>query len=355
MHLSNRASRSGFEPATFVDLLIWKAHHYPDRRVFTFLQDGEAGEVYITYRELDRKARAIAALLQSFVSPGEYALLIYPTSLDYIVAFFGCLYAGVVAVPAYPPDPARLDQTLPRLQAILSNIQASVILTTTPILDLAELLFDRLPNLETLQWMATDTVSNGVEFCWQEPKLTCDSLALLQFSSGSTRYPKGIMASHGDLLHTSALIAKAFHVKPGERGVFWLPPYHDMGLIGGILQPIYSGLFCVFLSPLSFLQQPFRWLQAVSRYKASISGGPYLAYDLCVRKITHEQRASLDLSSWRLAFTGSEPVQPQTLEHFTEAFEPSGFRKEAFHSCGQWKWDFCGMGSCEVYSSLTGL
>jgi acyl-CoA synthetase (AMP-forming)/AMP-acid ligase II len=333
MNYSNRLSRSDFAPSTFVELLQWRAYHRPDRKLFTFLEDGEKEEVHLTYSELDRKARAIAALLQSFVSPGERALLLYPPGLDYISAFFGCLYAGVVAVPAYPPDPSRLDRTLPRLEAILADVQVTVVLTTTPILSLAEFLFDQAPDLGTLQWMATDTVVNGMEYSWRESKITPRNLAFLQYTSGSTRAPKGVMVSHGNLMVNSAVIARAFSIATRDRAVLWLPPYHDMGLIGGILQPIFSGIHCILMSPISFLQKPLRWLQAISHYKATVAGGPNFGYDLCVRKTTPEQRAGLDLSSWTMAFTGSEPVRPETLSRFAAAFEPCGFQMCAFYPC----------------------
>ena len=326
-------SESAFEPSTLVNLLRWRALNQPDQRVYTFLVDGETEEVHLTYGELDRQARAIAASLQSLGATGERALLLYPPGLEYIAGFFGCLYAGVIAVPAYPPDPARLDRTLPRLQAMVADAQATVALTTAPILSMAEFVFAQAPDLAALQWLTTDTLADGTEDGWQEPALTGDSLAFLQYTSGSTRTPRGVMLSHDNLLYNSSLIRQAMEVTPDAIVVSWLPPYHDMGLIGAILQPLYAGCTCILMSPVSFLQRPFRWLQAISRYRATISGGPNFAYDLCVRKITPEQRATLDLSCWSLAFNGAEPVRSQTLDRFAAAFEPCGFRREAFYPC----------------------
>jgi acyl-CoA synthetase (AMP-forming)/AMP-acid ligase II len=333
MNNAHRFSRYDFEPTSFVDILRWRALHHPNKQAFKFLTDGEFAESTITYEELDCKARAIGALLQGFVSPGECVLLLYPPGLEYIAGFFGCLYAGVIAVPAYPPDPLRLDRTLPRLLAILNDIQSAVVLTTSPILSLAEFLFDKAPDLGALQWMATDNVASGLEYGWNEPKLRPDNLAFLQYTSGSTRTPKGVMVSQGNLLHNSALISQGFGLTSDDVGVIWLPPYHDMGLIGGILQPVVRGMTCVLLSPLDFLQKPIRWLQAISRYRGSVSGGPNFSYDLCIRKVAPEQRDTLDLSNWSVAFSGAEPVRAETLDRFAAYFEPCGFRREAFYPC----------------------
>ena len=333
MNNAHRFSRYDFEPTSLVDVLRWRAIHQPNKRVFTFLTDGETQEVAITYEELDCRARAIGALLQSFVSPGESVLLLYPPGLDYIAGFFGCLYSGVFAVPASPLDPMRLDRTLPRLLTILNDVQAEVVLTTSPILSLAEFLFDKAPDLGALQWMATDTVASGVEYGWNEPRLRLDSLAFLQYTSGSTGTPKGVMISHGNLLHNSSLISHGFGITSNDVGMIWLPPYHDMGLVGGILQPIISGIPCILMSPLDFLQKPLRWLHAISRYQATVSGGPNFAYDLCVRKITPAQRDTLDLSSWITAFSGAEPVRAETMERFAAYFKPCGFQREAFYPC----------------------
>ncbi len=326
-------SESNFKPSTLVHLLRWRALHQSDQRAYTFLADGETEEDHLTYSELDRQAQAIGAMLQSLEATGERALLLYPPSLDYIAGFFGCLYAGVITVPAYPPDPARLDRTLPRLQAIVADAQATVALTTAPILAMAQFLFDQAPALKAMKWLPTDTIAGSVEHKWQEPAITGDSLAFLQYTSGSTRAPRGVMLSHSNLLYNSTLISQAMGLTSDSVVVSWLPPYHDMGLIGAILQPLYGGFPCILMSPVSFLQRPFRWLQAISRYQATGSGGPNFAYDLCVRKITPEQRATLDLSSWSVAFNGSEPVRRETLDRFTEAFEPCGFRREAFYPC----------------------
>jgi acyl-CoA synthetase (AMP-forming)/AMP-acid ligase II len=326
-------SESSYEPATLVDVLRRQALHQPGRRAFTFLVDGESDEVHLTYGELDRQARAIGAQLQRQIAPGARALLLYPPGLEYIAGFLGCLYAGVIAVPAYPPNPARLNRTLPRLQTMVANAGATVVLTTSQILSMAPLLFEQAPDLGAMEWLATDAITGGAEQGWQQPDVAGDTLAFLQYTSGSTGTPKGVMLSHANLLHNSVLISQAFSISSNDSVVIWLPPYHDMGLIGGILQPLYRGIPCVLMSPVSFLQRPLRWLQAISRYGGTVSGGPNFAYDLCARRATPEQVAALDLSKWELAFSGAEPVRPETLERFAATFAPCGFRREAFYPC----------------------
>ncbi len=317
--------------ATLVDLLGYRAHNQSESTAYTFLQDdGETEAGRLTYKELDLKARAIAARLQNLDATVSRALLLYPPGLEFIAAFFGCLYAGVVAVPAYPP---RRNQNMSRLQVIVADAHATVALTTTSLLGNIEGCFAQNRELAELRWLATDNIASDLAEAWREPFVKSDTLAFLQYTSGSTGTPKGVMLSHGNLLHNSALIHKCFADTPNSQGVSWLPPYHDMGLIGGVLQPLYVGAPMILMSAVAFMQKPCRWLQAISRFKATTSGGPNFAYDLCIRKITPEQRASLDLSSWEVAFTGAEPVRAETLERFAATFEPCGFRREAFHPC----------------------
>ncbi|MDZ7616979.1 MAG: aminotransferase class I/II-fold pyridoxal phosphate-dependent enzyme, partial [Patescibacteria group bacterium] len=319
-----------FGPSTLVHLLRHRARYQPDDTAFVYLVDGEHEQVELTYKELDRQARAIAAWLQQWDLEGERALLLYPAGLEFIAAFFGCLYAGVVAVPVYPP---RRNRSMTRIQAIADDAEAKVALTTDTVLNRVEPLIDETPHLKELTWLATCRVPAGIEQQWESPEIRGDTLAFLQYTSGSTGTPKGVMLTHANLVHNSALISHGFEHTRSKDGVFWLPSYHDMGLIGGILQPVYLGRPNVLMSPMSFLQKPYRWLAAISRFRATTSGGPNFAYDLCVRKVTPEQRATLDLSSWDVAFNGAEPVRAETIEQFCEAFEPCGFRREAFYPC----------------------
>lgn len=326
----NNPTDTGSKFSTLIELLSYRAQHQPDQTAYTLLQDGETETGSLTYQELDRQARAIAAKLQSLEAAGTQALLLHPPGLDFIAAFFGCLYAGVIAVPAYPP---RRNQSASRLQAIITNAQAGVALTTTSVFGEIEGRFAEEPELAQLNWVTTDDISGDQAEAWQKPALSGDNLAFLQYTSGSTGTPKGVMISHGNLLHNLALIHQSFADTPQSQGVSWLPPYHDMGLIGGVLEPLYVGAPMVLMPAVAFIQKPFRWLQAISRYKATTSGGPNFAYDLCIRKITPEQRAKLDLSRWEVAFTGAEPVRAETLEQFALTFAECGFRREAFHPC----------------------
>lgn len=318
---------------TLFDLLRWRGIHQPGRRAFTFLLDGGDEEVHVTYEELDRRARAIGALLQRQAVAGERALLLYPPGLEYIAAFFGCLYAAIIAVPVYPPNPARLERTLPRLHAIALDARPAVVLTTSSILPIATKLAAQEAAFANTTWLATDTLTGEEAAEWQVPTLHSDTLAFLQYTSGSTATPRGVMVSHGNLMHNESLIRRAFALTEQSVGVSWLPLYHDMGLIGNVLQPLYSGFPSILMSPADFLQKPFRWLQAITRYHATASGGPNFAYDLCINQITPEQRATLDLRSWNVAFNGAEPIRPETLERFAAHFEPCGFHREAFLPC----------------------
>ncbi|WP_437733786.1 amino acid adenylation domain-containing protein [Sorangium sp. So ce1335] len=318
---------------TLDDLLRWRATEQPDLLAYTFLLDGEAQEARLTYGQLDRRARAIGATLASRGARGARVLLLYAPGFEYAVAVLGCLYAGAVAVPAYPPDPARLSRTLPRLLALIADSKASFALTTSDILPMAGVLAEQSEEMKALVWLATDDVDDASAGAWRDPGATRDTLAILQYTSGSTAAPRGVMLTHGNLLHNLAAIHRCFEHTSESRGVIWLPPYHDMGLIGGVLQPLFGGFPVVLMSPIDFLRRPFRWLQAISRYRATTSGGPNFAYDLCVRKITREEIATLDLSSWDLAFNGAEPVRAETLERFAATFEPCGFRRAAFYPC----------------------
>lgn len=313
-----------------IELLQLRAQQHPHQRAYTFLNDGEAAETSLTYEEVDRRARAIAARLQSLHATGERVLLLYPPGLEYIVAFWGCLYAGAVAVPAYPP---RQNRSLLRLQALAADAQSTLALSTALLLSKVDALTSQCPELKKLRWLATETIPDEMAQRWRNPVVGSDDLAFLQYTSGSTSTPKGVMVTHGNLLNNEQMIQDVFRQTEQSIIVGWLPLYHDMGLIGNVLQPIYVGAQCVLMSPVAFLQKPLRWLSAISRYRATTSGGPNFAYDLCVRKIGPEQLEGLDLSSWEVAFNGAEPVRAATMTAFAEAFAPCGFHMQAFRPC----------------------
>jgi len=314
--------------STLVELLQSRADDQYSQCGYRFLADDEKKEVHLSYSELDRRARSIGALLQGNGGAGKPVLLLYPPGLDYISAFFGCLYAGAIAVPLFPPHPRR---PMPRLQAVVADVQATLVLTTSQIHADMEQRLIHLPELMALQWLSTDTITESLHDQWQDPHITQDTVAFLQYTSGSVGTPKGVMLTHGNLLHNSSFIYHHCGHSPTSSGVSWLPPYHDMGLIGGILQPLYGRFPITLMSPAAFLQRPFRWLQAISRYRATTSGGPNFAYDLCVRAIPPEQREELDLSCWEVAFSGAENVRSETLDRFASAFASCGFRQKAWY------------------------
>jgi len=326
-------NRTRAKLSSLVDLLRWRALEQPEHQIYTYLIDGEAEGGHLTYEALDSQARAIGALLQSYKAAGERALLLYPAGLEFIAAFFGCLYAGVIAVPLPPPNTAQPQRALSRFRAIANDAQPTVVLTTSSILAKVEGLFTQAPGLRSLRWITTDKAIGVAADDWRVAVVAPATLALIQYTSGSTAIPRGVMVSHENLLANSEHIKQAFEIGPDAVSVTWLPVFHDMGLTNGIIQPMFGGRRCVIMPPQSFLQRPVRWLQAVSKYQADISGGPNFAYELCVRKITPEQRDALDLSNWKLAYNAAEPVRADTLKRFAAAFAPCGFRPQFFYPC----------------------
>lgn len=312
--------------STLVELLRYRASSQPERIAYIFLRDGEIEEARLTYGELDQKARAIAAHLQSLEAKGERGLLLYPPGLDFISAFFGCLYAGVVAIPAYPP---RRNQNLLRLQAIIADSQARFTFTNAALFPSLENQWAKDPELGAMQWIVTDEIDHHLREDWLEPTLEKNSLAFLQYTSGSTGTPKGVMVSHHNLLINSADLDGGWGHDQDSVMVTWLPTFHDMGLIYGVIQPLYKGFLCYMMSPASFMERPLRWLQALSDKQATHSAAPNFAYDLCVRKIPPEKRATLNLSHWCMALNGAEPVRAEVLKKFAEAFQVSGFKATA--------------------------
>lgn len=329
----NQLQTSIFDQSNLVKLVHFRATVQANDTAFLYLEDGiggEGAEVRMTYSDLDRRCRALGAWLQKNHYSGKRILLLYPPGLEFIVGFFGCLYAGATAVPIYPP---RKNRSMLRVQAVAASAEASLALTTGDVMARVRELIDDTPDLKKIAWSTTDHLPIDYADDWTDPNLSADDLAFLQYTSGSTGTPKGVMISHGNMLHNSLLISTGFEHTRSHSGVFWLPSYHDMGLIGGIIQPIYCGRPNVIMSPLSFLLKPYRWLAAISKYRATTSGGPNFAYDVCVRQIREELLDTLDLSCWQVAFNGAEPVQAETMERFAKKFERCGFRYESFYPC----------------------
>lgn len=324
-------------PATVLDILRRRAQAEPERVAYTFLSDGLTDGPSLTYGELDRQARAVAARLAQHSTPGDRALLLYPQSLDFIVAFFGCLYAGVVGIPAYPPRPNQSGQ---RILAIAADAQPRLALTPAALVARSQTQFERAGLTAPITWIAIDeatpeTSANSqsvteISADWQPAPVNSDDLAYLQYTSGSTATPKGVMVTHSNLLHNLFDLDAGWEHTRQSILVTWLPTFHDMGLVYGILEPLYRGFPCFVMPPLAFLQHPSRWLRAISDRKATHSVGPNFAYELCVRKVRPEEREGLDLSGWMAAINGAEPVRRETLVRFRDMFAPCGFRWKAF-------------------------
>ena len=315
--------------ATLVDLLRYRASVSPDRIGYRFLDHGGREIDSLTYGQLDRSARRIAAALDGRIEPGGRAILLYRPGLEFIRGLFGCLYAGGIAVPCYPPGSSQ--STRRRIQAIAADAVPDVVLTDAATLALSvQARAD--PDLSAAHWIVSDDLP-GSSVTPAVRDAAADTIAILQYSSGSTSAPRGVMLSHSNVLANQQMICAAFGHDEDTVVVSWLPVQHDMGLIGAVLQPLYVGAPCVLMSPATFLRSPLRWLEAISRYGATTSGAPNFAYDLCARRITEAERTGLDLSRWKVAFNGSEPVRHATLAAFAEAFAPCGFRPASFMPC----------------------
>ncbi|MFB9539892.1 MULTISPECIES: fatty acyl-AMP ligase [Streptomyces] len=324
------------------------AHVTPDDPAVIFVRDPDSpdGDETWSYARLDHEARKIAGWLQERYAPGDRVLLLYPESLQFAAAFVGCLYAGMVAVPSSLPG--QYSHQRRRVDSIVENAAVAAVLTSEAVA------------ANVLDWAASDpgreitcAVTDGPGFtvahaeAWQVPDVDRNTLALLQYTSGSTSDPKGVMVHHGNLLHNSAALSSAFGLDRTTRFGSWIPQYHDMGLLAILLPPLLLGGSCVLMSPTTFLKRPHRWLRMIDKYRIHWSAAPNFAYELCARQITEEQLAELDLSCWRFAANGSEPVQASTLTAFAKRFAPAGFRSDTMAPC-------YGMAEATVFISGTG-
>ena len=323
------------EYTNLVQLLQYRAIANSDSIAYRFLYNGTTEAGCLTYRELDERARAIAFWLQSLVKPGVRALLVYSydEGLEFIAAFMGCLYAGVIAVTTTPP---RRDKDLTKIAQRITSSEAEIILTTQDLIAAVKGKIAKniglINRLKHLKWFSTN-IDLKVAKDWKQPLINSDTLAFLQYTSGSTGNPKGVMITHENILYNQEMIRQGFAHTESTIVVNWLPLFHDMGLIGNVLQPLYLGVESILMSPVSLAQQPFEWLKAITQYRATTSGGPNFAYDLLCLKATPDKLASLDLSSWKVAFSGAETVRAETINRFSHIFKSCGFDKAAFYPC----------------------
>lgn len=310
--------------ASLVHLLRDRAVTHAHRPALTFLRDGERDAVTWTYAELDARSRAVAASLQDKVRPGERVLLLYPQGLDYVACLFGCMYAGVLAVPLQPPGKHRAKHALPKLEAIVADGGVAMACTVGPMLAEMQALVGQSQALANLDWLASDTVDAALAATWDDPGVKASDLAYLQYTSGSTSTPKGVMVSHANLL----LNLRTFDVDYGHDAdsvmVSWLPTFHDLGLVYGVFMPLYGGFHGVLLDPLDFLRRPLRWIEAIHHWRGTHSAAPNFAFDLAAARSTPQERARLDLTCWKVALNGAEPIRYETEAAFVEAFGPAG-------------------------------
>lgn len=316
---------------TIVETVHFRANQTPDQTAFIYLKDGESEEEQLTYKDLHHRANSIANRLSSpQLSPSapELFLLVYPQGLEFIESFLGCLYAGVVAVPIAVPGKSRGGN---KIDYLIQDAGIKTGLTTTKTLELLQKNFGNDEWFQSLLWICTDAIPTieSPAFPFPDP----DQLALLQYTSGSTSQPKGVMVTHANIIANSAFIQHAFQNDSSSVSVCWLPSFHDMGLIDGIMQPLYVGFKAILLNPVHVVQRPLRWLRAFQRYGGTYGGAPNFIFDFCVDRSTPEERAEIDLSRVRHIYNAAEPVRASTLHRFTEAFANSGFSSKSLFTC----------------------
>jgi len=319
--------------STIVESLLEHSQKQPDNLSFIFLPNGEEEGDKLTFGELVVKIKSLAAELQDKYSQGDRAILIFTPGLEFIVGYMACLFSGILPVPVFPPHKTRLQQQIPVVLNIIKDSSPKLILTESEYRLSTSEKYEELPELKGIPWECSDFASPYSATNWKFPVIDGNSPAFIQYTSGSTGNPQGVVVTHDNLIHNLSCIQQYFESTTKTRVVSWLPPYHDMGLIGCILQPIFVGFLSVLMPPVSFLQRPFRWLKTITNYHINFGGAPNFAYELCHKRISPEQRDELDLSSWNMAFNGSEVIYLETLRNFYNYFAPCGFRPQSFFPC----------------------
>jgi acyl-CoA synthetase (AMP-forming)/AMP-acid ligase II len=309
---------------TMRDLLDDRVRQSEKELCYTFLVGFEVRNQW-SYADLYREVAKVGARLQRIGSAGKRALLVYPQGPDFMAAFLACLSRNVVAVPVPAPETWNLPRTMPRLRAVAEDADAAFVLTTRKIFNMASASGNSLWDFEGTPWIVTDELEEGGDDLGAEP-IDATTPAYLQYTSGSTSSPSGVVITHQNLMHHLAALHKSCGYGDGVT-VTWMPHFHDYGLVQGLLQPLFSGDPCYFMSPLSFLKRPTHWLGAITKYGGTHSQAPNFAYEHCIRRVSPEERASLNLASWKAAGNAAEPINPVVLEKFIETFEPCGFRR----------------------------
>jgi amino acid adenylation domain-containing protein len=295
---------------------------------FTFLES-DGSEVALGWAELDARARAVGAALQSRGLAGQPVLVLHSTGPDYVASIFGCLYAGAIAVAAAPPDPTRLQRSLPRLRAVLAASRARCALTSEAVESMAGLLAEQEPAARGLTWLASDTLPRAATGGWRPPAADASTPAFLHITGAGA----GVLLTHGDLLASARIVGEAFGHSAASSIVSWMAPYGDIGLVAGVVEPLRLGCPAALLSPHEVLRRPASWLELVSRHRATTSAGTTFAFDLCARKVSIEERAGLDLSRWQVVFGDAEPMDQGAVDRFAAAFADCGFRARDFYAC----------------------
>ncbi|CAL9588389.1 4-hydroxyphenylalkanoate adenylyltransferase [Nocardiopsis dassonvillei] len=318
--------------ATLPEALAEQVGARGSKIAYRYLPNGRDEAHAPTFAELELRVRAVAARIQEVARPGDRVIVMVPDAIEFVHSFLACQYAGVIAVPVYPPFPVNSQRKIDTLRAIAADCSPVCILSTLAV-DYRPHFAGSAPELAALEWVMVDEVATYDATRYSPVRASPDDVSFLQYTSGSTGNPKGVVVSHRSLTHNEEYIRRAGRYTPDTVIVSWLPLFHDMGLIGTLLPAVFVGLEAVLMPPMAFIQDPGRWLRAIQHYGARVSGAPNSGYELCLRRIPEAAREGLDLSGWEIAFNGAEPVRASTLAAFTEAFAPHGFRPESFYPC----------------------